>query len=212
MANLILNRLADKKATSNAVIMNNLAVVSLKYKKPRLAINYLKKALSMHRSYDIANVNLANIFVRNYDYQNAYSLYKGSYRDVIKNKTNRNQDSILLLNNYAVSVTGSKKWDEGDFIFKSLTKDRSPLPESLFNYSCFLAEKSKGEKIAVARRSLLKARNIVEELNTYGVKARLRRKLKKLSQSISSQINSLREMGQSAKTTKRKRRSLNESA
>ena len=205
MANLILNRLADKKSSSNAVIMNNLAVISLKYKKPRLAINYLKKALSMSRSYDIAKVNLANIFVRNYDYQNAYNFYKDSYRNVIKSRIGKSKNSILLLNNYSVSLTGSKKWSEGDFVFKSLIQRGSPSPESLFNYSCFLAEKSKGEKIDKAKTSLLKAKDIVEELKTYTVKSSLRVKIRKLSQSISSQINSLNKVSSSERVQTRRK-------
>ena len=95
LAYLILNRLADKDSSSSA-IMNNLAVVSLRYGKPRLAVTYLKKALSKNRSYNIAKVNLANILIQNYDYQNAYSLYKDSYNDVIKNQIGKTQKSVFF--------------------------------------------------------------------------------------------------------------------
>ncbi|MCZ0932577.1 MAG: hypothetical protein OXJ52_05435, partial [Oligoflexia bacterium] len=206
LAYLILNRLADKDS-SNSAIMNNLAVVSLRYGKPRLAVTYLKKALSRDRSYNIAKVNLANIFIRSYDYQNAYGLYKGSYNDVIKNNLGKTQKSVFLVNNYATALTGSKKWKEGDFIFKSLATSRAPLPESLFNYSCFLAEKSKAEKADLARNSLLKAKNMVEELQTYSVKSSLKRKLRILFRSISSQIQDLKEVnrGKQARNNKKER-------
>ena len=205
LAYLILNRLADKDSF-NAVIMNNLAVISLKYGRPRLAVTYLKKALSKNRSYNIARVNLANIFIRNYDYQNAYSLYKNSYNDVIKNKIGKNRKSVFLVNNYAVALTGIKKWKEAVFIFKSLTNSRAPLPESLFNYSCFLAEKSKREGKDTAKNSLLSAKNIVEELQTYQVKSGLKRKLRVLVQSISSQMKVLNELaGKQVGRNKRRR-------
>ena len=205
LASLILNRLADKD-TSNAVIMNNLAVISLKYGKPRLAVNYLKKALSMNRSYDIARVNLANIFIRNYDYQTAYSLYKGSYHKVIKNKLGKGQKSVFLVNNYAAALTGSKKWKEGDFIFKSLTSRRAPLPKSLFNYSCFLAEKSKREEINTAKDSLLKAQSIAEELQTYSVSGSLKLKIRQLLQSIKTQTKLLKTINVGKQAAKPKRR------
>ena len=205
LASLILNRLADKDA-SNAVIMNNLAVISLKYGKPRLAVNYLKKALSMDRSYEIARVNLANIFVQNYAYQSAYSLYKGSYHNVIKNKLGKGQKSVFLLNNYATAITGSKKWKEGIFIFKSLTSGRAPLPESLFNYSCFLAEKSKREELGTARESLLKAKGLAEELQTYNVKRSLKRKLQQLFRSINSQIKAIKIIDKRKQAVRSKRK------
>ena len=56
----ILNRLPSKQL-DNPVIMNNLAMISLKYEDPREAVAYLKKALSADRSYSMARVNLANI-------------------------------------------------------------------------------------------------------------------------------------------------------
>ncbi|MDE0091768.1 MAG: hypothetical protein OXN83_00600, partial [Oligoflexia bacterium] len=205
LAYLILNRLSDKES-SNPVIMNNLAVIFLKYGKPRMAVNYLKKALSIQRSYDIAKVNLANIFIRQYDYQNAYTLYKESYSDIIKNKIGRTQKSVFLLNNYAVALTGSGKWSEGSFIFKNLRSQRAPLPESLFNYSCFLAEKSKGEEVDLARKNLLQAKGVVEELKTYNSKPRLKLKLKTLLQSISIQLKSLKRIDGNIKTRVQQRR------
>ena len=206
LASLILNRLADKK-TSNSAILNNLAVISLKYGKPRLAVNYLKKALSMDRSDEIAKVNLASIFVRNQAYQSAYDLYKKSYDNVIENKLGKGQKSVFLVNNYAVALTGSKKWKEGDFIFKSLTSGRAPLPESLFNYSCFLAEKSKREETDKAKESLLKAKNMLEELQTYNVKRSLKGKLQQLLHSINTQIRGLKtsNTGKQAVRMKRKK-------
>ena len=204
LAYLILNRLADKE-TSNPAIMNNLAVISLKYGKPRLAVTYLKKALSMNRSYKIARVNLANIFIRNYDYQNAYPLYKGSYNEIITSQMGRGQKSIFLVNNYAVALTGSKKWKEGGFIFKSLSQSRAPLPESLFNYSCFLAEKSKREEKDLARNSLLNAKSMVEELQSYNVKSRLKGKLKVLFQSINFQIQTLNTVNKGKQANKRRK-------
>ena len=205
MAGLILNRLADKD-DSNSVIMNNLAVISLKYGKPRLAVSYLKKALSMNRSYGIARVNLANIFIRNYDYQSAYSLYKGSYNNVITNKLGKTQKAVFLLNNYTVAITGSKKWKEGEAIFKSMTSGRAPLPESLFNYSCFLAEKSKEGKMELVRNDLLKAKSLVEELQTYNLKRALRNKLKQLLSSINFQIRELNRNNSKKQTARAKRR------
>ena len=205
LAYLILNRLANKES-STAVIMNNLAVISLKYRKPRLAVGYLKKALSKDRSYHVAKVNLANIFVQQSDYQNAYNLYETSYNELIQDKIGKTRKSILLLNNYSVALTGSKKWKEGEFIFKSLTKSRSPLPESLFNYSCFLAERSKGESIGLARKSLFQAKSIAEELTAYSSKTRLKRKLKTLLRSLSSQINLLKGTNKSAKKKRKARR------
>ena len=202
LAQLILNRLADKDK-SNAVIWNNLAFISLKYGKPRLAVTYLKKALSRNRSYKTAKVNLANIFVQNYDYQNAHALYKKNYRDVIDNL--RQSQKVFLVNNYAVALTGSKNWKEGDFIFKSLSKGQ-PLPESLFNYSCFLAEKSKREKIDSALAALLKAKGLVDELQTYNVKRGLKRKSRLLLNSIDSQIRALKEVYRKKQAQKAKRR------
>ena len=202
LAQLILTRLADKDK-SNGVIWNNLAFISLKYGKPRLAVTYLKKALSKNRSYKTAKVNLANIFVQNYDYQNAYTFYKKNYPDVIENL--RQSQKVFLVNNYAVALTGSKNWKEGDFIFKSLSKGQ-PLPESLFNYSCFLAEKSKREKIDSALAALLKAKGLVDELQTYNAKRALKRKSRLLLNSINSQIRALKEVYRKNQTQKAKRR------
>ena len=191
LGTLILNRLSSKK--SNApIIMNNLAMVSLKYGDVREAITFLKKALSANRSYHIARVNLAGIFIQNYDYHNAYSYYDDSYDVVAKRWSPKNQKTIALLNSYGVALTGVKSWDEGRFVFKNLSTHPSPLTEVLFNYAVFLTEKSRGEDKKTAQNSLLQAKELVDELSLYSGSARLKRKVKLLSKSISARLKELR--------------------
>ena len=191
LGTLILNRLSSKK--SNApIIMNNLAMVSLKYRDVREAITFLKKALSANRSYHIARVNLASIFIQQYDYHNAYSYYDDSYDVVAKRWSPKNKKTIALLNSYGVALTGAKHWDEGQFVFKSLSAHPSPLTEVLFNYAVFLTEKSRGEDKKTAQNSLLKAKELVDELSLYSGSARLKRKVKLLSRSISARLKELK--------------------
>ena len=188
---LILNRLASGKSRS-PVIMNNLAVVSLKYGNPREAVTYLKKALSSDRTYSIARVNLANIFVQQYDYRNAYRYYKNDYNDVIQKWPANSRKAISLLNNYGVALTGVKQWDPGLFVFKNLSASPSPLPEVLFNYALFLTERSKGEDREKARRTLGSAKGLLDELGLYSGSTHLRGKLRLLSNSINARLKGLR--------------------
>ncbi|MCY4321478.1 MAG: tetratricopeptide repeat protein [Bdellovibrionaceae bacterium] len=183
LAELILNRLADQD-DSNLPIINNLAVISLKYGKPRLAMTYLNKILSIDRSYHIGKINLANIFIRNYDYRNAYVLYEKSQNDDDVRETVQEKYTFIL-NNYGIALTGVKKWESAETVFNRLIKNQSPLSESLFNYSCFLAEKSKKERRQQAQRNLVKARDILEELKVYQLKSSLKRKLPMALKSLS---------------------------
>ena len=184
LAQFILSRLSDKNK-KNSVILNNLAVVSLKYGKKRPAIAFLKKAIDIRPSYKLAHVNLGSLFIQQYDYQNAYKYYEKSYVDVIKNKKGiNNKQAVSLLNNYSVALTGSQKWMKAVFVFSSLVKRSSPDPISLFNYSCFLAEKSKREKLGERLKTLAMAKELADELKTYRLGAGLNRKLKLLSRNI----------------------------
>ena len=181
LAQLILNRLlADKK--NNAVILNNLALISLKYRKPRQAVSFLKKAIKLDSNYKLAYLNLADIFVSQKDYQNAYFYYKKA-SDLIE-RGNSKKD-WQLRNNYSVALTGSQKWKEGQEFFQNLTGIPSPRAESLFNYSCFLAEKGKREPKEAAIRTLSQAKELVEELKVYRLEPYLKRKVRKLSQNVS---------------------------
>ena len=140
LAALILNRVSSKKFNIS-VIMNNLAVISLRYGNPREAVTYLKKALSANRSHHIARVNLANIFIQQYDYRNGYRYYKDSYSVAAKKWPSRNKKAVSILNNYGVALTGIKQWNSGLSVFKSLSSSPSPMSEVLFNYAVFLTEK-----------------------------------------------------------------------
>ena len=184
LAQFILSRLSTKNQ-KNEVILNNLAVVSLKYGKNRPAIAFLKKALEIKPSYKLAKVNLGNIFIQKYDYQNAYKYYEKNYMDIINNKKGINRKNTLsLLNNYSIALTGAQQWMKAGFVFKNLVKSSSPSTESLFNYSCFLAEKSKREKLAEREKTLAEAKDLVDELKTYSLTAGLRKKLNRLSRNI----------------------------
>ena len=173
--------------------MNNLAVVSLKYGDTHEAVTYLKKALSSDKSYPIARVNLANIFIQQHDYANAYLYYKDSYREVVKRWSPKDQKVMALLNNYGVALTGIKKWNSGQFLFKNLATNPSPLTEILFNYAVFLTEKSEAEETEKSMRgTLLQAKELVDELALYTGSARLKRKIKKLSHSINVRLKDLK--------------------
>lgn len=188
---LILNRVASKRFKAS-VIMNNLAVISLKYGHVREAVTYLKKALSANRSHHIARVNLANIFIRQYDYANAYRYYKGSYSVVVKKWPARSRKTISVLNNYGAALTGTKQWDPGLFVFKNLSSNPSPMTEILFNYAVFLTERSRREDRSAARASLMQAKELADELILYSGSPRLKRKVRLLSNSISAKLKELK--------------------
>lgn len=184
LAQLILNRLLSNEK-NNAAILNNLALISLKYRKPRQAVSFLKKAIHLDPGYKLASLNLADVFINQRDYQNAYFYYKRA-GNFIEEDTSKKAWS--LRNNYTVAMTGSQKWIEGLEFFQSLVKVPSPRPESLFNYSCFLAEKSKREPREEALADLNQAKGLVEELKVYRLEPRLKRQLRKLSQNVFLQL------------------------
>ena len=185
LAQLILNRLlSDKK--NNAVILNNLALISLKYRKPRQAVSFFKRAIESNSNYELAHLNLADIFVNQKDYQNAYFYYrKVSNRIESSGKSKR---GLNLKNNYSVALTGTQKWTEAQELFRELMNIPSPRPETLFNYSCFLAERSKREPVETARRTLNQAKELIEELKVSRLQSYLRGRLRKLSQNVSLQL------------------------
>jgi len=192
LGTLILNRVSSKKR-NDPILMNNLAVVSLKYGDAREAVTYLKKSLSSDESYPIARVNLANIFIQQRDYANAYFYYKDSYREMAKKWPPKDRKVAALLNNYGVALTGVKRWSAGQFLFKNLTANSSPLTEVLFNYAIFLTEKSEAEESEkTARGMLLRAKELVDELILYSGAAHLRKKIKELSYSIKARLRELK--------------------
>ena len=185
LAQLILNRLLTDNKKGNAVILNNLALISLKYRNPRQAVFLLKKAIKSNSSYRLAYLNLADIFINQKDYQNAYFYYKKAIKLIEKGRSKKGWD---LKSNYSVALTGSQKWSESHEFFQSLTSISSPRSESLFNYSCFLAEKSKRERREVALSSLNQAKSLVEELKVYRLGTHLKNKVRKLSRNVSFQL------------------------
>ncbi len=191
---LILNRVSSKKS-NDPIIMNNLAMVSLNYGDVREAVAYLKKALSANRSYAIARVNLANILIQQYDYKSAYAYYKGSYRSALKKWPSTDKKAAALLNNYGSALTGVSEWSAGLSVFKKITEAPSPLPEILFNYAVFLAEKSKGEDKEPARETLLRAKELAGELLYSSGSARLKRKARQLARSVNERLKRLKEAG-----------------
>ena len=193
MGTLILNRLAGEgKKSRSPEMLNNLSFVFLKYGEVREAVSYLKKAISARSSYKLASVNLANIFIQQYDYRNSYSYYKNSYNELIKKWPPRSEKAIALLNNYAVSLTGVKKWKSASVVFNNLKSYPSPLPEILFNYALFLTEKSKREDKTMAKKSLLQAKDLAEELITSPGGNSVKRKAGVLSNSISFNLKGLK--------------------
>lgn len=188
---LILNRVPSKQQYSE-MTLNNLAIVSLKYGDVREAVTYLKKALSSSRSFHIARLNLANIFLQQSDYQNSYYYYRNSYDEMDNKWSDSDSRHIKLLNNYAVSLTGTEQWDSGLDSFKELSSQSSPLPEILFNYAVFLTEKSGEEAKSEAKESLQQAKELVDELSLYSGSAGLKRKLRLLSKSISVKLKGAR--------------------
>ena len=184
LAQLILNRLlSDKK--NNVVILNNLALISLKYGKPRQAVSFLKRAIKLNPGYDLASLNLADIFINQKDYQNAFIYYKQAF-DLIEDGRLRKIER--LRDNYSVALTGTQQWGEGQKFFDSLVRIPSPRSESLFNYSCFLAEKSKREPGGVAVRTLSEAKELAEELKLNRLGTHLKNKVRKLSQNVSVKL------------------------
>ena len=183
LGELILNRISSKKSPTPE-IMNNLAIIYLKYGFVRKAIRYFKKAIQAKEFYSIAKVNLATLFVKQYDYQNAHFYYKSSYERVINKLSLKNYEEVALLNNYAVALTGIKRWDDALSIFKNLSRRTSPLASVLFNYAINLTEKSREEDPEIAERNLLKAKELEEELALYVSSVKLKKKLNRLSQLI----------------------------
>lgn len=186
LGTLVLNRISSQKSNSS-VIMNNLAIVSLKYGKPREALAYLKKAIELDKSYSIARINLANIFIQQLDYRNAYSYYKGSYDYLLNKWPSEGRNTIALMNNYSIALTGMKNWKSAEAVFKNLTNRPSPASEILFNYAVFLTEKS---KIEGDRESLLSARELANELALYEGSKNLKRKVKLILNFIENRLKS----------------------
>ena len=191
LGTLILNRLSSKKEKSK-VILNNLAIVSLKYGNVREAITYLKKALSSDFSYSLARVNLANIFIQQYDYKTAWKYYKISYKHVIKKWPEQGKKATALLSNYGTALTGARQWGLASSVYKKMTDKPSPSTRVLFNYAVFLTEKSRREDKEKARSSLLKAKEIVDELALYSSSRRLKGKTQKLAKFILAHLKELK--------------------
>ena len=183
LAQLILNRLISNNQ-KNPVILNNLALIALKYRRPRQALAFLKQAIELNSNYMLAHLNLADIFINQGDYQNAYRHYKRALT-LIERKTSK---SRMLKDNYSVALTGSQKWKQGQGFFQRIVRGASPKAETLFNYSCFLAERSKREPRNVAVKTLAQAKDFAEELKVQRLNAKLQRKVMTLSQNLSFQI------------------------
>ena len=201
---LVLGRVSSKKA-SDPVIMNNLAVLSLKYGDVREAMQYLKKALEKDSSHAIARVNLATLFTGLTDYRNAYFYYKNSYQKILKRWSPRNQKHTHLLNNYAVTLTHVGKWKEASSIFHRLVRSSSPQAEILLNYALFLTEKSKREPVSLAKGTLTKAREVIDELTLYSGSSGLKNRVRRLLVLVDRRLRELKNSSQKKKVKRTKR-------
>lgn len=201
---LVLGRVSSKK-TGDPVIMNNLAMLSLKYGDVREAMQYLKKALEKDSSYDIARVNLATLFTGLTDYKNAYLYYKNSYQDILKRWSPSDQKYVHLLNNYAVALTHVGKWKEASSIFHRLVKSPSPQAEILLNYALFLTEKSKRESDSMAKGTLAKARDVIDELTLYSGSSNLKNRIKRLLFLVDRRLKELKRASLKKKVKRTKR-------
>ena len=198
---LVLARVSSKKLT-DPVIMNNLAILSLKYGDVREALQYLKKALEKDSSYAIARVNLATLFTGFSDYKNAYFYYRDSYKKILERWSPRDSKHIHLLNNYAVALTHVGRWKEAFSVFARLVKASSPQAEILLNYALFLTEKSKKETVPVAKGTLKKALEVLDELTLYSGSSSLKKRVRRL---LSVVQKSLRELKNSSQKQQLKR-------
>ncbi len=192
LGTLVLNRVASKKSKA-PVIMNNLAIVSLKYGHVREAVNYLKKALAVSQVQPIAHANLANIFLQQNDYRNAYIHYRSAHKLLMRKWPAQDQRRTAFLNNYGVALTWAKKWSTGELVFSKLMSSPSPLPEVLFNYAVFLTEKSKREDRDSSKKSLLRAKSLVEELLMSSTSSqRLKGKAKTVLKLVSQRLKQIK--------------------
>ncbi len=197
---LILNRLSSKDFNS-PIIMNNLAMVSLKYGDSREAVSYLKKALAADSFYHIAKVNLANILIQQYNYKAAYNLYRRSYNSLIKNWPEKDKRTVAILNNYGVALALAGEWGSATSIFKKISRGSNPQAEVLLNYAILLAEKEEEDR-GDALESLFSAKGLVDELSLYSGSASLKLKVRLLSKLISEKIKELNSVSQKQKRKK----------
>ncbi len=181
LGSLIMNRVLSKRS-KEPVLLNNLGVVALKYNEVRDAVNYFKKALSADSSYAISKANLATIFVKNYDYHNAFFLYKRSYQSLLKKWPANHPKARAVLNNYGVSLMGLKKWKTAMSLFGRFIKSPSPKPEILLNYAIVLTDGFKDKSL------YQEAEGLVDELTLYSKTANFKKKLNRLSKRIKSRL------------------------
>ena len=188
-AELILNRLTGKK--NSPVILNNMAVIALKRKKPREAVAYLKKALAVKSSYHPAQINWGNVFIQQGDWNNALRLYERGFEATLRSLPSKGEKARALLNNYGIALTGAGKWARAEAMFKRLSRGSSPGPDILLNHAVLLTEKARGESDrAKALKALMSAKALAREVslsNSFGAK----QKAGRLSSHITGRLRAL---------------------
>lgn len=180
LGSLIMNRVLSKKDATQAVLLNNLAVITLKYGQNREAFSYFKEALSIDGSYAIAKMNLANLYLKNLDYANAYPLYRDTQNKVFKRDSSQNEK---FLNNYGVALAGLKKWKTSYSLMKSLSSQSSPNSSVLLNYAIVLTTGFKDNKSFQNE-----AKGLVSEIELYSKSVIFKKKLDRLSKSIQENL------------------------
>ena len=178
LATLIMNR-ALSKNKKDPILLNNIGIIALRYKEDREAFGYFQEALKADRGYHIAKINLANLFLKTHDYENAAELYK-SVQGKVFSPGSRQEESFL--NNYGVSLMGSKKWKTAYSIFKKLSSTSSPPPSFLMNYSIVLIRGLSD------KRSLDEAKGLVSEMGLYSKSVIFKKKLDKLKKSLEKRL------------------------
>ena len=111
---------------------SNLGVVLLAQKENRDAVKSFRKALEINSEDAVAASNLGAIYVQEKDFTKANVVLDTAYRKGVRDPK--------VLNNYAIALTASAKYDRAEDIYKLLMKEQNNK-EILFNYAVLLVER-----------------------------------------------------------------------
>lgn len=118
--------------SNRAELHSNLGLIKMAQGEKREAIQSFRKGLAINSQDPVIGANLGAIYVKEKDYSKAEIALEISYKKGTKD--------IKTLSNYAIALTGNRKFGKAEEIYERIMKDNPGKTDIMLNYSILLID------------------------------------------------------------------------
>ncbi|AZZ37673.1 adventurous gliding motility protein T [Bdellovibrio sp. qaytius] len=150
---------------NRAELYSNMGLIRMAQGEKREAIKAFRKGLELNNDDAVIGANLGSIYVKEKDYLKAELALEVPVRKGTKD--------MKTLNNYAIALTGTGKYDKALSIYETLMKDNPGQRDIMLNYSILLIDHKQKYREGIDVLNRLKfvgapseSRNLIKDLES----------------------------------------------